>query len=210
MINEVKYRLIMPLLQKLNNIQVLGIELENVILNALEIITYRRRHVILKTGETASHIYVVLKGLARVYSFCNGKETTTRFIPEGGLIICPTSYFDREPGNETVELLEDSMLAALSFEQYEEIYSAFETFNYTGRKLAERYLVLAEKRTYLLQLTQPSKKFLLFTELHGALIGRVPDEHIASYLGMGRSTFNKMKTRYWASNYKNSQISINT
>jgi CRP-like cAMP-binding protein len=200
---ETKSRLLLPFLQKLNKIQSLSPELENCILDAFEINTYHRRHILLKSGETANQIYVVLKGLARVYSFCNGKETTTRFIPEGGLVICPTSFFSGEPGNETVELLEDSLVAVLTSENYEQIFLAFKTFNYTGRKLAERYLVLAEKRTYLLRLTQPSKKFLLFTELHGALISRVPDEHIASYLGMGRSTFNKMKIRYWAGTDKN-------
>lgn len=198
MLSEDKYLLLMPFMQQLHGIRVLSADLESRITNEFQVAACRKKQTLLNIGETANHIHVVLKGLARTFSIFNRKEVSTRFIAEGALITCPISFFTRNAGDESIELLEDSIIASMDYITVEKIYSDFEEFNYNVRKLVESYLVLSEKRTQLLRIALPSDRFRFFAKMQGDLIGRVSDEHLASFLAMGRSTFNKVKKKYLA------------
>lgn len=190
----------MPFMQQLHGIRALSANLENRIINEFQLSTYRKKQTLLNIGETANYIYVVLKGLARTYSIFNEREVSTRFIAEGAVITCPLSFFTRNAGNESIELLEDSVIASMDYDTVEKIYSDFVEFNYNGRKLLESYLVLSEKRTQMLRISELSERFRFFMKFQGDLIGRVSDEHLASFLAMRRNTFNTVKNKFFSSN----------
>lgn len=198
MITQDKRSLLMPFMQQLHGIRILSADLEDRIINDFQVSTYRKKQTLLSIGETANYIYVVLKGLARTFSIFNKREVSTRLIAEGALITCPISFFSRIAGNESIEVLEDSVIASMDYVTVEKIYSDFVEFNYTGRKLLESYLVLSEKRTQLLRISESSDRFRFFAEMQGNLIGRAFDKHLASFLAMERSTFNKIKKKYLA------------
>jgi CRP-like cAMP-binding protein len=163
---------------------------------------FARKHILLHPGELANHIHLMISGLARTFYSRNGKNITSMFFAEGEMATLPVSYYKRKPGNEGIELLEESVVASLRHDDYECISHASATINRLREKMKEQFLVLAEGRNQLLRIAKPHDKFAFFMQTQGELIGRIPDDYIATYLGMGRSTMNKIKAHFFANKGK--------
>jgi CRP/FNR family transcriptional regulator, anaerobic regulatory protein len=183
------------LFDKCNAIQPLADDVKEAMENAFEVLYVPKHTILLRPGEVCNYMYLVLKGLVRVYYDVDGREITSRLMSEGLFITSYISYFTRKPGNEFIETYEDSLLAAVTVEKAQQIYRQFPAFNYTVRVLTEYSFFLSEERTVALRNTTAENRFLFFMQRHPDLITRVASRHIASYLGMTEETYSRVKRK---------------
>jgi CRP-like cAMP-binding protein len=154
-----------------------------------------KRTKLLDIGHTAKYIYFLEKGLARGYYHYKNKEYTSWLMKEGDFFLSVQAFFYREPSEEIIETLEDSVLYYLSYDELQSGFLQFPEFNFHRAFLLEKYYAQSEKRHKMR--TKPAlDRYKYLMDHHADLIGRVPDKYLASYLGVTTGTFSYEKGRF--------------
>lgn len=183
-----------PFLQRLRAIHPLSEGLEETIRN-LEIIEAPKGTELLRDGQRQDFIWIVIKGLTRTYYIRDGEEICSRFNSENQIIICVATFYDRVPGYEFIETLEDSIFARAHYDTLTKIYRDYPEFNYHARILTEYYFTLGEQRLYLLRKQSAEGRYRYFIEHYPEWLQRVPLKHIATFLGMNLETLSRIRKK---------------
>jgi CRP-like cAMP-binding protein len=157
----------------------------------------KKGHILLRPGEIANHIYFIGKGLLRAYfTDEEGDEHTFWLMKELDMMASAYSFFTRQPGDLTIEVIEDCELVSIDYNTLEEVYKKFIEFNVVGRVLTQKYYALSDERAMILRMKRMKDRYLYMVDNHPELVKRVIDKYIASYLGMSRETYSKIKNKY--------------
>ncbi len=168
-------------------------ELRQSISEALMVLHIPKKTLLLEEGKVCDKIYFIEKGISRAFYFKEGQEITAWFMEENNLIISVHSFFTRKPSYENIELLEDSVLYAIKFEDLHTLYKLYPEFNFVGRVLTEKYYLLSEERTMSLRMLTSQERYQKLLQSHPHLFNRVLNKHIASYLGMSAETLSRLR-----------------
>ncbi len=148
---------------------------------------------LLRQGQGCHHIYLIEKGFARIFSKIYNKEVTTLFARENDVITSTHALFTQQVSNETIELLEDSLLLKINYKELVnlcEVHPEFFTFYRAGM---EKYYLLLEERTLSLQLDSALERYRKLLSRHPFILQRASLGQIASYLGMSPVTLSRMR-----------------
>lgn len=156
--------------------------------------TFPRGSLLLMQGDVSDKLYFVETGLVRGFYEWTGKEYTAWFAQDGDFACSVRSFFTQDPSFETIQLLEES---TLSFLRYQDIETAI-TANTTDmqefiRLLTEQYLLQHESRVRMLRGMSAKERWDIFTTHHPALYCRVPLQYIASYLDLTPATLSRLR-----------------
>src|SRR5579871_3288202 len=77
---------------------------------------------LLRPGAICHYLYFIEKGLTRTYYLKDGKDVTDWISAEGSIAVSLISFISRQPDRRGIELLEDSILHAVSHTHLEELY----------------------------------------------------------------------------------------
>jgi hypothetical protein len=75
------------------------------------------------------------------------------------------------------------------------LYNTFPALERFARKLAESYFVLKEKREIELVLLEAGERYLIFQKEFPGLENRIPQYHIASYLGITPTQLSRIRAK---------------
>jgi len=179
----------------MNSIRPLSENLKEVLAKNLEIIEVPKKHVLLKDGETSDYIYVVIKGLLRMYYIKDGEEVCSRFMEEQRMAMSVNSFYSRTPGYEFIETLEPCILARIHYDRLQKIYNEHDEFNYIARVITEVYFIRSEERLYLIRKKSAEERYLYLGEHYPEILQRVPLTYIASYLGLTLETLSRIRKK---------------
>lgn len=155
---------------------------------------------LLRVGQVSDRIYFVGKGLIRsYYTDDTGAKRTGWFMKELDVVTSPRSFFNREPSNEYIQTLEPTIVGSISYDEMEWLYEQFIEFNVVGRKLNQRYNVLAVTRAEELRINNATTRYQVFIKNNPELEKRVPTRYVASYIGVDETTLYRIKN----GNYNN-------
>ena len=150
---------------------------------------------LLKEGEICKHMYFVTKGFARGYFYQNGKDITSWFAMENDIATPFYSFISQKPSYESVEIMEDSVLYAVNYENLQNLYRQFPEFNKLGRILTEKYYVELMARTMSFQFQTATERYHELFSQQPKLFQRAPLGPIASYLGISQETLSRIRTK---------------
>jgi CRP-like cAMP-binding protein len=139
---------------------------------------------IVKQGEVCNYVYFINKGFCRFYKVINGKEISTGFIGENEYVSSYDSFLTRRPAFENLDVLEDTELITLSYNDIQYLYNEFPICQIFGRKLAEMLFIWITERSNNLILLTPEQRYQLIIEEEPYLLQRVPQYMLASYIGV--------------------------
>lgn len=156
---------------------------------------FRRNDFLLKQGQVNTEMHFIIKGLLRCYYKLefDEKEVSAWFMKEGDIIVSIDSFYDQLPGYEYIQALENTETFYISFEELEDIYQRFPEFNFIGRKLTTRYLILWNKQFYNMRALPATERYKLLVKNHQDLFQRVPAKYLASFLDMTEVTFSRTR-----------------
>lgn len=77
-------------------------------------VSYPKGYRVLENGKIEKDIFFIKKGIVRAFTLMDGKDITFWIGKEGATIVSMKGYVNEEPGYETMELMEDSILYVLS------------------------------------------------------------------------------------------------
>ena len=170
-------------------------ELKGILEQKMEIIEVPKKTVLLKDGQRCDYVYVVLKGLLRMYYIKEDDEICSRFMEEGHISISVYSFFTRNIGYEYIETIENCTLARIHHDTLQELYKTIVEFNFNIRVVTEQYFIRSEERLYLLRKQNVEDRYTFFTEHYPSLLQRVPLKYIASYLGTTIETISRIRNK---------------
>jgi CRP/FNR family transcriptional regulator, anaerobic regulatory protein len=173
----------------------MGLALQERLQKDLEIIEVPKKTMLLRDGQTAHYIYIVVKGLLRSYYIKEDIEISNRFMKENHIIISVNSFYAQKPGYEFIETLEDCTVARIHYTTLEKLYADFDEFNYTTRILTEHYSIINEQRVFLLRKHSAEERYVYFLENFSDLVNRVPLQYIATFLGMNVETLSRIRKK---------------
>lgn len=154
-----------------------------------------KKHILLKKGKVCNHLYFIEKGLARNFFEEDNKELTNDITIEGELLVSFSSFITRKPSLETIELLEDSVLCALHYDDLQILYKSFPVMDHIGRMIAEYNYNSLVIKNYRLKFNTATERYEALFRTKIEIIKRVPIGIIASYLGMSIETLSRIRSK---------------
>lgn len=157
---------------------------------------HKKKELLLREGEVSRRIYFIANGSARAYHLDReGREHTTWFMNKYDLMISVYSFYTQQPAAEYIELLEDSTLLSMTWDQLQIIYAEFPEYNFHGRLVTEKYYIMAEERAVLLRNKQPAERYKLLLQKQPDITQHASLGQIASYLGITLETLSRIRAR---------------
>ena len=83
-------------------------------------VSYPKGFRVLESGKVEKDIFFIKKGIVRAYTSVDGKDITFWVGKEGATLVSMKGYVNDEPGYETMELMEDSVLYVLERKKLKE------------------------------------------------------------------------------------------
>lgn len=180
---------------KLNTINIMPEALKNAIAEMLTEETIGKKQLILKAGQVARRIYFIKQGFVRSFYTKNGQTYTNWFMDANDIIISVYSFFSQNPSFESIEVLEDCVLQSITWDQLQQLYQNFPSFNVTGRIITEQYYIRSEKRQIDLQTLPAAERYQKLLAEYPAILQQAALGHIASYLGIKQETLSRIRAQ---------------
>lgn len=154
----------------------------------------RKRQYLLQEGEISKHLVFVAKGLLRTYNVDEkGNEHMSIFGWEGWWISDFNSFLSGEPAVFNIDAIEDSELLMLSRNDYESLTLAVPIMDRYFRILYQNSLVTKERRLMSTITHSAEERYLELLASSPKIMERIPQNLIASYLGIAPETLSRIK-----------------
>ena len=154
----------------------------------------RKRQYLLQAGDVCKYLVFVAKGLLRTYNVDDkGNEHMSVFGWEGWWISDFNSFLSVEPAVFNIDAIEDSDLFMISRENYEALMVAVPIMDRYFRILYQKSLVTKERRLMSSITHSAEERYVQLAESNPKIITRIPQNLIASYLGIAPETLSRIK-----------------
>lgn len=160
-------------------------EEETVLTSFLLFKKYKKRQYFLMEGDVCRYQAYVLKGCFRSYYIDKeGKEVNLMFSTENWWIGDLASYIVKDPSKLNIEALEDCEIFAIEKQHMDLLFQKIPKIERFFRILFQNALISSQNRI-INNLTLTAKdNYLSFVKKYPDFEQRIPQYHIASYLGI--------------------------
>lgn len=146
-------------------------------------------------GDHCTDIAFIVKGCIRTYHTKNSQERTSQFFFENAWYTDYESWLTRQPIVTSVEALEQTELLLLPFRELERLYDQHPKFERLGRLFAENTIIKIKNRNLSLLNDSPEERYLKLLRERPKVIARVPQNIIASFLGIEPETLSRIRKK---------------
>ncbi|MRX77576.1 cyclic nucleotide-binding domain-containing protein [Pedobacter petrophilus] len=154
----------------------------------------KKRQYLLQEGDVCKHLAFVSKGLLRTYNIDGkGAEHVNLFGWEGWWISDFNSFLSAEPAVFNIEAIEDCEVLLISLADYDALTLAIPVMDRYFRILYQNSLVTKERRLMSSITHTAEEKYLELIESNSKITARIPQNLIASYLGIAPETLSRIK-----------------
>lgn len=173
----------------------LGAEAQTAIQNCFSQVILSKNEFLLTEGKICRHLYFMEQGALRGFYNLDGKEITYWFAFEGDFVTSFHSFTTQQPAVENIQLLEGSVLWAISKETLMDLFNQFHEIERLVRIAYERYYVRLEERFVNAQFRTAAERYEQLIQQTPHIIERIPLGQIASYLGISQETLSRIRSR---------------
>jgi CRP-like cAMP-binding protein len=167
----------------------------NAIIENTHVESFKKGTTILKEGEVCTKCYFVLSGCVRQYQLVNGEEKTTAFFIEGQAAVLYSSYLEGRPSEYYLSCVEDSILTIGTREQEQKLHKQYPKLEYLIHTLMPQDYGKVQDRLALMINNNPEERYQILMKTQPELLGRVPLNQIASYIGVTPESFSRIRKR---------------
>jgi CRP-like cAMP-binding protein len=154
-----------------------------------------KNHMLLKEGRPCQYLWFMEKGAARYFHTTEeGKEANVWFSFDRDILASAPSFVNQSPTHESIQLMEDSTLFAISFRDFNHLLQKHHTFALWYIKLIEKfYITQIEDRIGDLQFLTAKQRYEKIQILFPDISNRISLGHIASYLNITQETLSRIR-----------------
>ncbi len=171
------------------------------ILNIITIKEVPSETILLYEGDTASKLFMVIKGCLRSYYIKeNGDEITAQFFIEGQMVSSFESMITGTPSRVYIDAVEDSILGIIQTKDLKKLINEnSKVKDHFDKVLVSRLIYYMNHHASFI-LDNPEKRYQKFSQDNPELVLRLPKRYIASYLGITPVSLSRIRTRLKKSN----------
>lgn len=152
--------------------------------------------ILLYEGDIATKLFIVIKGCLRSYFIKeNGVEITSQFFIEGQMVASFESAMTGKPSRLYIDAIEDSTIASIQMKNLKKVVVE----SSSGRDHFVKFLMTRLINYMNLHasfiLDNPEKRYINLIQENPELVSRLPQQYIASYLGITPVSLSRIRTR---------------
>lgn len=165
------------------------------LLQNTDVAEYKKGSVILREGAISTKCFFILRGCIRQFRHVEGEERTIDFYTDKEPVISYVSYIGNSPSQYALDCLEDSLLVSGSKEQEVKLLKHHPRLKFlTQLFMQQDFSKMQERLDNFLNLSAEDR-CRQFMETRPDLLGRVPLQYIAGYLGITPESFSRIRKR---------------
>jgi CRP-like cAMP-binding protein len=183
------------LLNHIKKYSPLSTEAQYALYDCFEQAVLSKNEYLLTEGKICRHLYFLQQGALRGFYNLDGKEITHWFGFENDFVTSFHSFITREPAVENIQLLEGSILWAISKETLASLFNQYHEIERLVRIVQEKYYIRLEERFVNSQFKTATERYENLLIQTPYILERVPLGYIASYLGISQETLSRIRSR---------------
>lgn len=154
----------------------------------------RKKQYLLQEGEVSRHHSFVCKGCLRMFRVdAKGQEHIFQFAIENWWIGDRESMISGQPSKYNIEALEDSELLMVTQPDIDALQARIPALNAMLQNLQQNNVIATQNRIHAAISYSAEEKYLDFLKTYPDIFQRVPQQMIASYLGITRETLSRIR-----------------
>ncbi|PBJ15912.1 Crp/Fnr family transcriptional regulator [Flavobacterium sp. ACN6] len=154
----------------------------------------KKRQFLVVEGHHCTYMTFVSKGLLKAYNVDEkGNEHINQFAPEGWWTSDMNSFFSGEVSFYSIDAMEDSDLLVITSKDFENLTLQIPIMDRYFRLLFQNSLITKERRLISSNTHNAEEKYQHILKNNPDLIKRVPQNLLASYLGLSAETLSRLK-----------------
>lgn len=153
-----------------------------------------KKEIITSEGRRHSYFYFLIQGAAKSYYLKDGKEVCAWFAFENE-VIGNLNVYKGKPSNETIELIENSVMICLHIEKIKELSKSDILLKEFLHDMIIEHALFLEERLFQLQYMSSKERHQKLLKQEPLLYQRVSINDIASYLGISRETLSRIRAQ---------------
>jgi CRP-like cAMP-binding protein len=154
----------------------------------------RRGQFMLHEGEICRFVAFVERGCLRQYNIdSKGEEHVVQFAIEDWWISDMYSTLMGEPATYNIDAIEDSEVLLFERSRLDELCERIPTFERFFRLLLEGAFMAKERRIAASLSKSAEEQYLSMLEMYPKIVQRVPQNQIASYLGITPQSLSRIR-----------------
>lgn len=190
-----------------NRLNALGISVKDEDLKLFLPIVCRKEiqkgEIFLNEGEICKETYFIVKGVVRSFQkLPNGSERTYVIGTKNHFFSEHTSFVSQTPSSDYLEAIEDTSVLYFTHNDLMELYDKSHAIERIGRQLSDAKFIMAKTRLISVMNDDATTKYLHFIKNHEGLSHRIPQNIIASFLGITPQSFSRLKKEFENNNSK--------
>lgn len=159
-------------------------------------VTIKKSDHLLKIGQVCKYMYLIKSGAIRHYRISkSGNDMSSWFSFEGDVVCVMQSFVNQEHSAAGLVAMENTTLLAIHMHKLKKMRSKYHEFETFTRRLTEEYMIFNEKRAQSMQENDAIDRYLNLIEINPQVELRVPQIHIASFIGIKKETLSRIKKK---------------
>jgi len=154
----------------------------------------KKKQFLLVEGHVCKYLAFVSKGLLKSYNVDDkGNEHINQFAPEGWWSSDMNSFFNGENSFYTIDAVEDTDLLVITNDDFEKLTLQVPIMDRYFRLLFQNSLISKERRLISSHTHTAEEKYKYILENNPDLVKRIPQNLLASFLGLSPETLSRLK-----------------
>jgi signal-transduction protein with cAMP-binding, CBS, and nucleotidyltransferase domain len=182
------------LIEKMEQIKPMPEGLKWRLMNETERIEIKKKEIILKPGRICDHLYYIEKGMLGCFKKEDDRDSYVWFMFEGDIATSVTSFNARLPSTEYMIAVEPCIAHTLSYKMLESLCEEFSEFAAVRQQLTNLYYILSwdigDARK-----NGPEGLYSFLLNKYQENLYRIPVASLASFMGISKTTLNKIQKK---------------
>ncbi|WP_430614203.1 Crp/Fnr family transcriptional regulator [Flavobacterium sp. JP2137] len=158
--------------------------------------TYKAKALLLEENEICHHSFFVIEGILQSYNIDEqGVKHTLSLATTGWWIADMYSFLSGKPGQLYIEAIENTTVLCLHKDDQQLLFDRIPKIDRYFRILIENSLIANQQRIIDNLSLTAEERYERFCAKHPTIKDKVPQIHIASYLGVTPEFFSRMKRK---------------
>lgn len=168
-------------LEFFKSIHPISAELKHFVKQKTKFDQFKKGEIINHSGTLCNKLMIITKGMVRGYFTHENREITTWISFDMEMFTSISGFFRNEPGIETIQALEDTVVEYMEYEDIHKCLTAFKESAVINRVLMEEYYISAENRAFMARIP-------LAKDRHAFYLKNTKEEFVRrrGHIGIGR------------------------
>lgn len=176
----------------------LGNDLDNLdkVLSAFKYVKTKRNEQLLQQGHTCKYVYFIAKGCLQVYVYDKDfNETTRDIVIEDNWCSELLSFGSGNPATENIRTVEPCELFAIDRQSFHTLMESIPQFDKVYKQILEASYANSVYRINTFVSLSALERIQWLIEYRPMLMTRLSSKLIASYLGINKDVFSRLKAK---------------